>query len=389
MMFRSATVSVVLAGLSGLFVGCGSESGSPSATGGSPGAGGGLGSSGSLNASGTGNLATGGALASGGASGGGPSSGGAVSSGGLQSSGGVSSGGAANGGVFGSGGSGTNSGGLSAGGAASGGTSAAGGSGGGFGGRGGKGGASSGGMSAGGAMSSGGASSGGASTGTGGGTGSGSAKFSFFVTSLEAMRRLSKNQNGFGGDFRYGEADGLAGADKICTEIAESSMPGSGAKGWRAFLSTSKVNAIDRVGMGPWYDREGRLVATGVQGLLRDRPDGDAAVVSDLPNESGVPNRAGTGGGMDDNHDTVTGTNTQGKWDGGSTCSDWTSTTTSGGPRVGHSWPANSGRNWMQAHNAPGCAPGVNLSLSSGAGSGNGIGNGGGYGGIYCFALMP
>ena len=71
-------------------------------------------------------------------------------------------------------------------------------------------------------------------------------KFSFFVTSLDGVRRLSKNQNGFGGDLRYGEADGLSGADKICTELAEGSMPGSGAKGWRAFLSVTMGPAADR-----------------------------------------------------------------------------------------------------------------------------------------------
>jgi hypothetical protein len=58
------------------------------------------------------------------------------------------------------------------------------------------------------------------------------------------------------------------------------------------------------------------------------------------------------------------------------------------GPRVGHSWPANSGRNWTAAHRAPGCSPSVSL-VQTGGGSGTGIGNGGGYGGIYCFALKP
>ena len=42
------------------------------------------------------------------------------------------------------------------------------------------------------------------------------------------MRELSGSQDGFGGDLRFGEATGLAGADKICTTIAEQSMPGSG-----------------------------------------------------------------------------------------------------------------------------------------------------------------
>jgi hypothetical protein len=91
---------------------------------------------------------------------------------------------------------------------------------------------------------------------------------------------------------------------------------------------------------------------------------------------------------MDDNHDTITGSNLMGEWDGGPTCDDWTSAEGSDGPRVGHSWPAGSGRSWMQAHMAPGCAPSVAL-VQMGAGSGDGIGNGGGYGGWYCFALMP
>jgi hypothetical protein len=246
-------------------------------------------------------------------------------------------------------------------------------------------GASSGGAS--GASNGGSASGGSSSAGTGGTAGSGGAatteKFSFFVTSLAAVRRESGNMNGFGG-----KLGGLAGADEICRKIAEQSLPTSGAKGWRAFLSTSTVNAIDRVGTGPWYDRVGRLVANNVAGLLSTRPQGDSAIIDDLPNETGVPNRAGTGGGDDDNHDTITGSNTQGKWDGGSTCEDWTSATGGDGPRVGHSWPAQSGMSWIQAHTAPGCEPSVNLA-QTGAGSGNGIGNGGGYGGFYCFALKP
>jgi len=220
--------------------------------------------------------------------------------------------------------------------------------------------------------------------GAGGSAGASSttAHFSFFVTSLEAIRRESKNQNGYGGNL-----GGLAGADAICTRIAEAAMAGSGAKGWKAFLSTSTVNAIERIGTGPWYDRNDKLVASDTAGLLQERPSG-MTTINDLPNELGVPNRAGTGTGMDDNHDTITGTNTQGKWDGGATCSDWTSATGSDGPRVGHSWPAQSGKSWMQAHTAPGCEPSVAL-VQNGGGSGNGIGNGGGYGGFYCFALKP
>src|SRR5262245_5833631 len=87
--------------------------------------------------------------------------------------------------------------------------------------------------------------------------------FSFFVTSFRSLQELSDNQNGFGGDLRFGETGpgaGLRGADKICSTIAERSMSGASAKQWRAFLSATndgngaQVNAIDRIGAGPWYD---------------------------------------------------------------------------------------------------------------------------------------
>lgn len=252
----------------------------------------------------------------------------------------------------------------------------------------------------------------GALAGTGGLAGSAApattAKFSFFVTSLAGMRELSKNEQGFGGDLRHGAATGLAGADKICTELADKSLPGAGSKGWHAFLSAAKggpsggpVHARDRIGNGPWYDRTGRLVAPSLTALLNDRPMGaDAVIVNDLPNERGEPNHTDTVAGMDDNHDVVTASNAQGMWDGDVTCSDWTSIETPleeggggmfnlFGPQVGHSWPAQgSGTSWMSAHSAPGCAPSVSL-VQTGPGSGTGIGNGGGYGGIYCFAMMP
>jgi hypothetical protein len=207
------------------------------------------------------------------------------------------------------------------------------------------------------------------------------------------MRQLSGSEDGFGGDLRYGEADGLAGADKICTEIAEISMPGSGAKQWRAFLSVENgsaggpVNAVDRIGAGPWYDRLGRVVAMDVQSLLQERPDADNAIADDLPNEDGQPNHTAGGEEMD-NHDVLTGSDENGELNG-STCSDWTSTS-GDGPEAGHSWPANSGQHWITAHGVAGCAPSVVMGQGSFGGDGDGgVGDGGGYGGIYCFALTP
>ncbi|HEX2732811.1 MAG TPA: hypothetical protein VHM70_14480 [Polyangiaceae bacterium] len=269
--------------------------------------------------------------------------------------------------------------------------------------------------------------------------------FSFFVTSLAALQDLSGSPDGFGGDLRYGEATGLAGADKLCTEIAERSMPGSGGKGWHAFLSVTKggpddgpIHAKDRIGQGPWYDRLGRVVALDLESLLQQRPDGaDPEILNDLPNEDGVPNHSPDGEQVD-NHDMLTGTNEQGELytDGddvsASTCNDWTSAEPSGQPRVGHPWPTGAGMqggfgggmsgamgggfggldtsdaggffggggfgggnigdtaNWMSALDEAGCAPGVFLDEMGPPMADNPtVGSGGGYGGFYCFALKP
>jgi len=183
--------------------------------------------------------------------------------------------------------------------------------------------------------------------------------FSFFVTSLRGLQELAESPSGFGGDLRFGETGvgaGLRGADKICSSLAERSMPGSSQKVWRAFLSVTSggsadgaVNAIERVGQGPWYDRLGRLIANGTLDLAATRPVGaDAAIANDLPNEDGVPNhQPDPGADQVDNHDTLTGSDPQGRLyatDPGSTCNDWTSAVGSTGrPRVGHSWPRTGG----------------------------------------------
>ncbi len=237
--------------------------------------------------------------------------------------------------------------------------------------------------SAGGGSSTGGAA---GSAGQAGGTsGSECASFSFFVTSYAAIQSVSGTEKGYGGNL-----GGLAGADEICRKIAETSLACAGQKTWRAFLSTSTVNAIDRVGTGPWYDRLGRKVATSTSDLQNTRPkNAESAIINDLPNESGVPNHNPDGKGSVDNHDTLTGSNAQGKLYGASaTCNDWTSATASGKPRVGHSWPGGPSQSWLNAMDAPGCAAGVNLSSAMGQ-TGSCVGCAGGYGGFYCFALTP
>ncbi len=265
-------------------------------------------------------------------------------------------------------------------------------------------------------MGSGGAFGSGGAVGSGGATGSGGASsetcpteeeelFSFFLISHEAVIRESGNPDGFGGDL-----GGLSGADAICQAVAEYSSPCQTSKTWVAFLSTSTVDAIDRIGQGPWHDRLGRLFANNSQELLNDRPvNAHPSIIDDFPNEYGVPNLNPDGTGEVDNHEILTGSGTNGRKyanDGTemsacgdyseqwalekATCWDWTTSDPQGCPRVGHSWPAMSGYNWISVWNEGGCAPGGTLVQSMVMPEGDRrVGSYGGYGGWYCFAVRP
>jgi hypothetical protein len=223
-----------------------------------------------------------------------------------------------------------------------------------------------------------------------------SPNFSFFVTSMNALWAISGDpiddwSGGLGGDF-----GGLTGADGLCQQIGAAT--GNGDKTWRAFLSAtnngSPIHAIDRVGSGPWYDANGRMVATGVSGLTQTRPDGDPQSTEDLPDECGVPISV-----LGDAHDTPTGSDQQGRLFSSnpeSTCNDWTSSdpnvggdgTFQGGlVMAGHTFPRMGfgGLHWLSDHQLRGCGKGANL-LQNGAGEGRCIGCTGGYGQIYCFA---
>jgi len=387
-------LSIVLCGVSvTAALGCGDPGGQ--GTGGGRGGSSGAGATGSGGgkggAVGTGG-ATGGSGGSTGGSGGTTTTGGASGSGGAAGKGG-SAGTASTGGTGGTGGSagtGGSSGSGGGGAAGTGGTAGTAGKGGADGGTGTGGSAGAGtmdaGKEAGGTMDSGGT--------TGDASG---ARFSFFMTSLASMRKLSANQNGFGGDLRFSKTNGLDGADEICKQVAEIGMPGNG-KTWRAFLSVTAgpsgtpVNAVDRIGTGPWYDRLGRVFAMTKTDLLNQRPTGaDPAILNDFPNEFGVPNH-NPDGTVIDNHNVLTGSNTMGNVNGtnkSDTCQDWTSAVSGGGaPRCGVSWPRSSLIHWISVLNEGGCAPGVTPPGADSGPSGT-VGALGGYGGIYCFALTP
>lgn len=222
--------------------------------------------------------------------------------------------------------------------------------------------------------------------------------FSFFATSHVALIRESGDPDGFGGDL-----GGLTGADAICQSIAEFSSPCQTNKVWRAFLSTSTEDAIDRIGTGPWHDRLGRLLANNLEELLEDRPpNAHPEIKDDFPNEDGVPNQYPEGVHVD-NHQFLTGTGLDGRVyavnnGAGSicadefsvaaaTCNDWTTSEEVGCPRVGHSWPRQiSGINWISVWNEGGCAPGGVLTDDGGPDGTRRVGSAGGYGGFYCFA---
>ena len=248
--------------------------------------------------------------------------------------------------------------------------------------------------------------------------------FSFFVTSRARLFALAEafgvGTSGWGGDFRYGTGDGLTGADKICTEIAEQSLPGNG-KTWKAFLSTSQVNAIDRIGSRPWYDRLNRIIANDKTEQVATRPGGitNSTILNNLPNEDGTPHHNeenNSQGQQADNHDILTGSDSDGKvcnssacWNSGTagggmggggtaitnaTCGDWTIAVQQAGyqPRVGHTWPTmtSSKDDWISWLNEGGCLPGYNLIQNGGPSTSAGsVGSGGGYGAIYCLAMSP
>jgi hypothetical protein len=134
-----------------------------------------------------------------------------------------------------------------------------------------------------------------------------------------------------------GNLGGLAVADNHCQELAQAA--GSGAKTWRAYLSTQAadgkpaINARDRIGNGPWQNSKGAVIAKDVVELHGANNLTKQTALSEkgeVINGSGdTPNR----------HDVLTGSQPDGTAFAGSddrTCKNWTSST-QGAAMVGHS----------------------------------------------------
>jgi hypothetical protein len=164
---------------------------------------------------------------------------------------------------------------------------------------------------------------------------------------------------------------GLDGADAQCQTLADAA--GAGAKTWRAYLSTSSVNARDRIGDGPWHNAKGELIANTVDEL---HSDANKISKETALTETGEPVKGR--GDTPNQHDILTGSNADGTVAAGMTCEDWTSNASTGKAFVGHhdriglkdDAPSKS---WNASHPSRGCSA-EDLPKSGGAGY------------FYCFA---
>lgn len=162
-----------------------------------------------------------------------------------------------------------------------------------------------------------------------------------------------------------GNLGGLAGADATCQRLAES--VGQGNRFWRAYLSVERdpsnnnqpTHARDRIGIGPWHNAAGVLVANTLAELHARR--GDASLFVD---ERGLRiNGQWTGSPGPIQHDILTGSNADGTVMAGFTCNDWTSGSAAHVGQVGHSDGMGPGQStagalasWNSAHANQNCA---------------------------------
>ena len=177
-----------------------------------------------------------------------------------------------------------------------------------------------------------------------------------------------------------GNFSGLRGADSLCQNLANAA--GVGNKAWRAYLSVERdadngnrpTDARSRIGIGPWFNAEGAMVAGNLTEL--HTRTGDSTMFID---ERGRPvNGQWSGSPSPVEHDIMTGSAADGTVLAGLTCGDWTSDSTTTRGQVGHSDGLGPGGNtagalssWNSAHSNRNCAN---------------TAPGGGAGRIYCFA---
>ena len=165
---------------------------------------------------------------------------------------------------------------------------------------------------------------------------------------------------------------GLKGADAHCQSLAKSA--GAGIRQWRAYLSTDKVNARDRIGKGPWKNAKGEVIAKDLDDLHKnpriDKQHGLDEKGQPVNGRGDSPNR----------HDILTGSTPEGRaiTDKDMSCGNWTKSG-EGSAMVGHHDRIGlrddaESKSWNSSHPSRGC--GQDALRSSG---GDGL--------LYCFAV--
>jgi hypothetical protein len=172
-----------------------------------------------------------------------------------------------------------------------------------------------------------------------------------------------------------GALGGLAGADKICQDLA--AAVGAGSRKWHAYLSTVTVNARDRIGPGPWYNAKNTLIAATVDDLHGDvqRDRNNIQKANALTEKGELILGAGD---KPNQHDILTGSDSEGRAlpaATDSTCDGWTSDTDAHKAMLGHA-DRTGGPNisWNSNHMSQGCSA-AKLVATGGAGH------------LYCFGM--
>jgi hypothetical protein len=172
---------------------------------------------------------------------------------------------------------------------------------------------------------------------------------------------------------------GVAGGDAHCASLAKAA---GSKRSWKAYLSTQSTDgktrgksARDRIGLGPWYNSRGELIASDVD-ALHISPNMLKRTALD---ENG--NLINGRGDKPNKHDILTGSKNDGTayfpWEEGDhTCSNWTSSKDGdGSAQVGHHDRHGGGNlSWNSAHGSRGCSQ-KNLESTGGAGF------------LFCFAI--
>jgi hypothetical protein len=159
---------------------------------------------------------------------------------------------------------------------------------------------------------------------------------------------------------------GLEGADRHCQTLAAASgAPGAGQRVWRAYLSTVTgggvigVDARDRIGTGPWYNRAGQLIAANVAELHGDfeRDRNNVRKPSATDENGQVINGVGD---TPNRHDILTGSNSLGRAILGAanttTCNNWTSNAEGRAMLGHHDRLGGANTSWNAVHLSGGCS---------------------------------